>query len=754
VSHDGAIVVGQSELVVNTGVDNALIAISRDNELLAYGYSESGSAVLDLSDVELLPGDYDLVVTSFNAFPYETTISVITPEGAYVTLDSYVIISDSNNNGMAEFDETINLQLLVNNVGVDDANGIQAYVTTEDPYITLNSSVSWIGYIAAGGSGSNDGIDFTISHNVPDGHSASFNILFDSYEGDEWEENFNVTIHAPVLTVSNPSFTDAGGDGVWDVGEAINVVVLLNNEGSADHYLYPGVGLTESSPDAQIPDDGEFFWFYGIAAGTSVPAYFTVTASEDANMGTEVTFTAHATEMNCEQNCIESEYFSFTFTIGLPIDDSLHEPLNLIAETGGNSIDLSWDEPFTCPDGQFADCIGQCIDDWYEAWIGDGVCDDGDYGVWFYCEEFDFDGGDCGGRNENTGNNDIEKIYPTHINTDFSNSTYTQSDSREVEGYFVYRDGSYLTYTDDQAYSDESVSFDGAEYCYHITAVYEEGQSGPSNTACANAPGNPGCVSGDLNCDSTINILDIITMVNMVLDVIEEDPSADLNGDGVINILDVITLVNMVLGSRTIYTSEFLGTDAILHQSSNSVSLSANGNIAGFQMSVKADMIELNPNFPLTIETNKTQDEYVIVAYGLNGETLTGEQLQLFTTSDDFEIISFIVGNVLGDAMGIDVTTSTLPNTFELSQNFPNPFNPSTEIKFIVGKDELVSLNIYDIQGRLVSSLIDNYFYSAGSYKMSWDGKNQSGTQLPSGMYLYKLESAHKIVTRKMVLMK
>ena len=104
--------------------------------------------------------------------------------------------------------------------------------------------------------------------------------------------------------------------------------------------------------------------------------------------------------------------------------------------------------------------------------------------------------------------------------------------------------------------------------------------------------------------------------------------------------------------------------------------------------------------------------------------------------------------------MGIDVTTSTLPNTFELSQNFPNPFNPSTEIKFIVGKDELVSLNIYDIQGRLVSSLIDNYFYSAGSYKMSWDGKNQSGTQLPSGMYLYKLESAHKIVTRKMVLMK
>ena len=78
VSHDGAIVVGQSELVVNTGVDNALVAISKDNELLTYGYSENGSANINLENIDLLPGDYDLVVTSFNAFPYENTVSVIT----------------------------------------------------------------------------------------------------------------------------------------------------------------------------------------------------------------------------------------------------------------------------------------------------------------------------------------------------------------------------------------------------------------------------------------------------------------------------------------------------------------------------------------------------------------------------------------------------------------------------------------------------------------------------------------------------
>jgi hypothetical protein len=81
ISHDGAIVVGQTELSVTTDVDNALAALSLNGELLAFAYSENGSASLDLSDIELLPGDYDLVVTSFNAFPYETTVSVITPDG-------------------------------------------------------------------------------------------------------------------------------------------------------------------------------------------------------------------------------------------------------------------------------------------------------------------------------------------------------------------------------------------------------------------------------------------------------------------------------------------------------------------------------------------------------------------------------------------------------------------------------------------------------------------------------------------------
>ena len=104
--------------------------------------------------------------------------------------------------------------------------------------------------------------------------------------------------------------------------------------------------------------------------------------------------------------------------------------------------------------------------------------------------------------------------------------------------------------------------------------------------------------------------------------------------------------------------------------------------------------------------------------------------------------------------MGIELTDRILPNTFELSQNYPNPFNPRTQIQFVLGTDDLVSLNIYDIQGRIVQSLIDNTFFPAGHYSITWDGHNNVGTQVPSGMYFYKLVSEQQTITKKMIMMK
>ena len=104
--------------------------------------------------------------------------------------------------------------------------------------------------------------------------------------------------------------------------------------------------------------------------------------------------------------------------------------------------------------------------------------------------------------------------------------------------------------------------------------------------------------------------------------------------------------------------------------------------------------------------------------------------------------------------MKIALTDNILPDRFELSQNFPNPFNPYTQIQFVLGQEALVSLNIFDIQGRLVKSLVSNSYYPSGYHNIVWYGKNNMETPVPSGMYVYKLVSDNRTISRKMVLMK
>lgn len=92
--------------------------------------------------------------------------------------------------------------------------------------------------------------------------------------------------------------------------------------------------------------------------------------------------------------------------------------------------------------------------------------------------------------------------------------------------------------------------------------------------------------------------------------------------------------------------------------------------------------------------------------------------------------------------------TKTIPSNFFLSQNYPNPFNPSTQIKFGVPKNGIVSLKIYDILGREITTLVDGY-RKAGNYRISFNA-----SALASGIYFYKITTGNFTETKKMILMK
>jgi flagellar hook assembly protein FlgD len=91
--------------------------------------------------------------------------------------------------------------------------------------------------------------------------------------------------------------------------------------------------------------------------------------------------------------------------------------------------------------------------------------------------------------------------------------------------------------------------------------------------------------------------------------------------------------------------------------------------------------------------------------------------------------------------------------SYQLAQNYPNPFNPSTKISFALPQAAEVSLKIYDITGRLVQTLVDGVV-EAGRHQTIWDGTNQHGVQVASGVYFYQLRAGEFKQVRKMSLVR
>jgi len=93
------------------------------------------------------------------------------------------------------------------------------------------------------------------------------------------------------------------------------------------------------------------------------------------------------------------------------------------------------------------------------------------------------------------------------------------------------------------------------------------------------------------------------------------------------------------------------------------------------------------------------------------------------------------------------------PNNMLPVQNYPNPFNPTTNIEFTLPTAQQVQLTVYNLKGQKIRTLVDE-IYPAGKNTVVWNGKDKAGQEVSSGVYFYKLETAHANITKKMLLMK
>ena len=131
------------------------------------------------------------------------------------------------------------------------------------------------------------------------------------------------------------------------------------------------------------------------------------------------------------------------------------------------------------------------------------------------------------------------------------------------------------------------------------------------------------------------------------------------------------------------------------------------------------------------------------------GGYITIANNKLFLASYDGKVYAF---GQIPTSVGSDPITG-LPIDYQLSQNYPNPFKPETKIQFSIPETANVNISIYNVLGQKVRTLT-NRIYPAGNYILNWDGKNDSGSHLPSGVYFYNLTTEGRSISKKMILLK
>ncbi len=202
-----------------------------------------------------------------------------------------------------------------------------------------------------------------------------------------------------------------------------------------------------------------------------------------------------------------------------------------------------------------------------------------------------------------------------------------------------------------------------------------------------------------------------------------------------------------------------------------------NGEISGLQLEMNYNPSQITLGQPVMSKKNqefqvssKTQDgKYISLVFSLSGKKLDFSSGYVFTIplkphtgfegKVNIEITKLILSDPSGRGINFDKKigeikiADAIPKEFYVSPNFPNPFNPTTVIKYQIPKATDVSAVIYNLKGEEVRNLVQE-FKNPGYYQIKWDGKNSKGQLVASGEYLFTLKTVENSHTAKMTFLK
>jgi hypothetical protein len=297
-----------------------------------------------------------------------------------------------------------------------------------------------------------------------------------------------------------------------------------------------------------------------------------------------------------------------------------------------------------------------------------------------------------------------------------------------------------------------------------------------------------------VNSDRQVNIGDVVSLIayilgNVTLNTRQAD-AADINRDSDINVGDLVGVINTILGRPINAPMERLSEPlAYLHLDYDSLQAGSEGKIdlwadlktpiAGVQLKIEYDPEQLTFSVPaLTSRSaglnifykDDRKGNLTVLFYRFFGKPIDsgkGSILSLpVVTSSNFDkekMQLYLKEAILADPEAVVIPIEKgeviLPKSFSLSQNYPNPFNPNTTVRFEIGvgvgnpSAVNTTLKVYNILGQVVKTLV-NEPKLPGIYYQTWDGKNEQGEKVSSGLYFYQLRADNYSETKKMVLVK
>jgi hypothetical protein len=272
---------------------------------------------------------------------------------------------------------------------------------------------------------------------------------------------------------------------------------------------------------------------------------------------------------------------------------------------------------------------------------------------------------------------------------------------------------------------------------------------------------------GDLNLNGIANeIADAVIYTQYFLVGISAFPeigrqgaiaASDVNADGTpLSVGDLVYLIRIISGDALPYAklSPF-AQDVNVHFDGKVVATESNVNIGAVLLTFKVDDdFKITNLTNLTLVQSFTAGELKVLLYDISTKSIgSGLRELVRIEGGQAELVAAEVADYNGNMLTSKLEQATLPMTFALGQNYPNPFNPETIVEFALPTTGEVSLNIYNVAGQLVRTLVSGTT-AAGYYQIRWDGRDANGSDVSSGVYFYKINTRDFSETRKMLLVK